>query len=66
MYKIIKLYILILKGKREELNVYMYMKVVMSVVVYDYIELWYDWNVCIIYNLKSFKIGINLKRRVCY
>lgn len=54
MYKIIKLYILILKDKRDELNVYMYMKVVMSVVVYDYIELWYDWNVCIIYNLNEF------------
>lgn len=31
MYKIIKWYILILKDKRDELNVYMYMKVVMSV-----------------------------------
>lgn len=29
---------------------YMYMKAAMSVVAYDYIELWHDWNACIIYN----------------
>lgn len=39
MYKIIKLYTSTPEGKREESNVYMYMKAAMSVVVYDYIEL---------------------------
>lgn len=32
---------------------YMYMKAAMSVVAYDYIELWHDWNACIIYNPKE-------------
>lgn len=53
MYKIIKLYTSTPKGKREESNVFMYMKAAMSVVAYDYIELWHDWNACIVYNPKE-------------